>query len=214
MVGGDPVEEEPMTTAPHLTGFDVIEHLIGRDDLTVDDVADLPEDLHYELVHGRLVLTPSPLSIHQNIGNMIHTALKASRPPDGYVSSDQSVKLDAHTERRPDVVAMRATGANRSPVLAADVLLVVEVVSPSSGVIDHEEKVKDYAYAGIPSYWIIDRKVPRITLTQLVLGPDGNYRQVLVTDEQVTIGLPWRVTLDPPVWTRERDWLNKIAPSH
>src|SRR4051795_1093350 len=146
MVGGDPDEEEPMTTAPHLTGFDVIEHLIGRDDLTVDDVADLPEDLRYELVHGRLVLTPSPLSIHQSISHMIHAALRESRPPDGYVSSDQSVKLDAHTERRPDVVAMRATGAHRSPVFAADVLLVVEVVSPSSGVVDHEEKVKDYAY--------------------------------------------------------------------
>ncbi|GIF10461.1 hypothetical protein [Actinoplanes teichomyceticus] len=44
-----------MTAAPHSNELDMIEHLLGRDDLTVDDIADLPEDLRYELIGGRLV---------------------------------------------------------------------------------------------------------------------------------------------------------------
>ncbi|MFI7547706.1 hypothetical protein [Actinoplanes sp. NPDC049599] len=39
--------------------------LLRRDDLTVDDIVDLPEGLHYELIDGRLVLTPLALLLHQ-----------------------------------------------------------------------------------------------------------------------------------------------------
>jgi hypothetical protein len=52
----DPVEEDSMTAAFRLAAPD----LIDRRDLTVDDVAHLPDDLHYELIDGRLVLTPPP----------------------------------------------------------------------------------------------------------------------------------------------------------
>jgi Uma2 family endonuclease len=209
MVDGDPIEEEQMTAAP-LTAHDAIEHLIGRHDLTVDDVASLPEDLRYELVHGRLVLTPSPMPTHQNIGAQIWAALLINRPSFGHVSLDQSIMLDGHNQRDPDVMAFREAG-NRSPVAATDVLLVVEVVSPSSRVTDREDKFKDYAYAGIPSYWIVDPSGDRVTFTQFVLEHGGSYRRVLTTDEPVTVNEPWVVDLDPPLWTQERNRLNGVS---
>ena len=70
-MGGESYEEEPMTAAPHLAETDAVAHLLGRDDLTVDDIADLPEDLRYELIDGRLVLTPLAVPVHQLIGKRV-----------------------------------------------------------------------------------------------------------------------------------------------
>ncbi|WP_433721526.1 Uma2 family endonuclease [Actinoplanes sp. CA-051413] len=202
MVIGDPLEEEPMTAAVHLS---------DKRDWTVDDVASLPEDLHYELINGRLVLTPAPLPIHQSIGIRIATALEARCPDDVFVSVDQSVLVDSRNEPRPDVVLIRQEGADRTPVLAADVLLVAEIISPSSKVSDREDKMKLYAYTGIPAYWIIDPLGERITFTQFRLSSGGAYNQQMVTDGLVTIEHPWEVTLDLPGWTRRRDRLRETA---
>ncbi|GAA0458171.1 hypothetical protein Ade02nite_07440 [Paractinoplanes deccanensis] len=39
--------------------------LLERRDLTVDDLVDLPEDLRYELIGGRLVLSTHAKTTHQ-----------------------------------------------------------------------------------------------------------------------------------------------------
>jgi Uma2 family endonuclease len=207
MIGGDPIEEESMTAA--LRPADL--QLADRQDLTVDDVVNLPEDLHYELIDGRLVLTPAALPIHQNIGFHVMSSLRANCPANRYVSLDQSVILDGRNERRPDVVAVRAEAANRSPLLVTDVLLAVEIISRSSRVSDREDKMKAYAYAGIPAYWIIDPLADSVTFAQFTLEAGGEYRCVTQTDETLTVDQPWLVALDPPAWTRERDWLTQIA---
>lgn len=191
-----------MTAAPHM---------LDKRDWTVDDVASLPEDLHYELINGRLALSPSPMPFHQFVGNEILYALRTRRPREFFLSTDQSILVDSRNEPRPDVVVMRRTGANRTPVLAADVLLVVEVISPESTTRDRQDKRKLYAYAGIPTYWIVDPLAERVTFTQLLLSPGGAYHQHVQTDGLVTIDQPWEVTLDLPEWTRERDEIRKDA---
>jgi len=191
-----------MTAAPHM---------LDKRDWTVDDVASLPEDLHYELINGRLALSPSPMPFHQFVGNEILYALRIRRPREFFLSTDQSILVDSRNEPRPDVVVMRRTGANRTPVLAADVLLVVEVISPESTTRDRQDKRKLYAYAGIPTYWIVDPLAERVTFTQLLLSPGGAYHQHVQTDGLVTIDQPWEVTLDLPEWTRERDEIRKDA---
>ena len=178
---------------------------------TVDDVANLPEDLHYELINGRLILTPAAMPIHQIIGVRIVNALEANGPEDVVVSPDSSVTTDFRNEPRPDVVVTREEGANRTPVLASDVLLVVEIISKSSILSDRDEKMKLYAYAGIQHYWIVDPLAERITFTQFRLSPDGTYHRGLHTDELVTISQPWETTLDLPAWTRRRDRLREVA---
>ena len=178
---------------------------------TVDDVASLPEDLHYELIDGRLVLTPSPLPIHQFLGVRILNALEAHCSEDVFVSVDQSVQIDSRNEPRPDVVLLREEGADRTPVLVADVLLAVEIISPDSSVRDRQDKLKLYAYAGIPAYWVIDPLGERITFTEFLLSEGGAYHESVQTDGLVTIDRPWEVTLDLPAWTRRRDRLREVA---
>lgn len=68
--------EESMTAALRLAAPD----LIGRQDLTVDDVANLPEDLRYELIDGRLILSPSPTPFHQFLILRLAFALESNCP--------------------------------------------------------------------------------------------------------------------------------------
>ncbi|MEV4345922.1 Uma2 family endonuclease [Actinoplanes sp. NPDC049596] len=183
--------------------------LLERQDLTVDDLADLPEDLHYELIDGRLVLTPSAVPLHQNISSLILLAMRQHRPPDFYIGQDQSVWLDGRNERRPDVVVIPFTKGLRSPQRVEDVCLAVEVISPSSKIIDRKTKWDDYAEAGIPLYWIIDPLAERVTFTEFVLNASGQYRIQQESDQRVTVTKPWRITLDLPAWTLERDQLRE-----
>ncbi|MFF5080909.1 Uma2 family endonuclease [Actinoplanes sp. NPDC000266] len=188
-------------------------YLLERRDLTVDDLVDLPEDLHYELIDGRLVLTPNALPIHQIIANRTANAIEVGCPEFGefVVNQEQAVLINSRNELQPDAVVIRAEGASRSPVRAADVPLVVEIISKSSVTYDRRQKMKSYAFAGIPSYWIIDPLADRVTFTQYLLGADGNYHQQIQTDELITVHQPWQITLDLPAWTRKRDWLEEIA---
>lgn len=186
-------------------------HLPEKRVWTTDDVAKLPEDLPYELIDGRLILSPSPLPIHQFLGLRIATALEVACPESVFVSVDQSVLVDSRNEPRPDVVLLREEGADRTPVLAADVLLAVEIISPDSSVRDRQDKMKTYAYAGIPAYWIIDPLGERITFTQWLLSEGGAYHQHVQTDGRITIDQPWEIVLDLPEWTRRRDRLRDRA---
>jgi Uma2 family endonuclease len=99
--------------------------------------------------------------------------------------------------------------ANRTPLHPHDVLLAVEIISPSSKAFDRGRKMKDYAYAKIPAYWIIDALAERVTLTRFALQASGDYGYVAQTDELVTVDQPWTATFDVPAWTRERDWLRE-----
>jgi Uma2 family endonuclease len=55
-----------------------------------------------------------------------------------------------------------------------DLLLVVEIVSPGSAAMDDVIKRREYAAAGIPRYWVIERDTAQ-TVTLYVLGAEREY---------------------------------------
>jgi Uma2 family endonuclease len=82
---------------------------------------------------------------------------------------------------------------------AADLLLVVEVVSARSGSerTDRVQKVAEYAKAGIPIYWIVELEPdPKVTILAL---NDGAY--ALETEvwagNVLTVSEPFAVSFDP-----------------
>lgn len=174
-----------------------------RREWTVDDLAELPKDLNYELINGRLVL-PSATPLHQDTCVRVLLALEANCPPEYVISIDQSLEVDRRNEPRPDVVVVRVEHAARSPVPVQDALLAVEVLSPSSTFRDMYEKSGVYARAGIATYWVVDALHPTMTLTEFLLGEDGAYRPGAHTDEVFTTERPWKVTLDLPALTARR----------
>lgn len=183
-----------MTAAPNLP---------QRQEWTVDDLGELPQDLRYELVNGRLIL-PSPTHLHQDLCVEVLLALRVNCPADYVVSIDLSMRIDRRNEPRPDIVALRPDHIARSPVPVEDAVLAVEVISPESTFRDMYDKVRVYAHARVPTYWVIDPLHERMTLTEMVLGADGEYEQAGHTDDVFTTERPWKVTLDLPALTARR----------
>jgi Uma2 family endonuclease len=79
------------------------------------------------------------------------------------------------TVRDPDLVVVNRSVVDRNPVRveAADVVLVVEIVSPGSRRTDHVMKLYEYAKAGIEHYWIVD----------LDADPDERFLAHMLRDE-------------------------------
>ena len=79
---------------------------------------------------------------------------------------------------------------------AAPPLLAVEILSPSTQLIDLNVKKAKLEQAGCPSYWIVDPALPSLTVWQL---EDGTYRQVAHAegDEVCTLDHPFPVTVVP-----------------
>jgi Uma2 family endonuclease len=187
-----------MTAALHLPA-----HWDERE-WTVDDLASLPEDLRYELIDGRLVL-PSPTVIHQEIAFLVCLALRANCPPGLVAVLDMSLEINNRNEPRPDVVVVRTTQANRTPVPVKDSFLAVEVISPGSGIRDTHTKARVYASAGIADYLIIDPMAePDVVLWHYRLNEAGKYVLLATTSGEFTADRPYPFTIDLPALTARR----------
>ncbi len=130
---------------------------------TADMVRALPDDGNrYELVHGELLVSPSPRVRHQVVLSRLHVALAAIcaqqslgqmlwSPADISWSEDSLVQPDlfvvpqefARSERWSDIRSLS---------------LVVECLSPSTAKHDRFQKRKHYQQNGVPLLWLIDEE--------------------------------------------------------
>ena len=167
---------------------------------TYDDYAALPEDEHrYAIVNGVLVMAPAPSPDHQDIvGMILHYLLiqvkfaglgpvfpapvDVDLGPKNVFQPDVVVVLNAHLDR---IAAKKIIGAPD---------LVVEVVSPGSGVMDRIAKYAVYARAGIPEYWLVK---PERKSVEVFALEKGEYRSLGIFSGQQT--LPSRVVPGLPV---------------
>lgn len=128
---------------------------------TADLVRALPDDgQRYELVHGKLLVTPAPRPRHQRILGELYTVLRAflARHPVGQVLwSPADISWGPDTLVQPDifVIPARLARAERWEEIR-ELLLVVEVLSPSTEDHDRHWKRRLYQERGIPLYWILD----------------------------------------------------------
>ncbi|GEE00809.1 hypothetical protein nbrc107696_12550 [Gordonia spumicola] len=146
-----------------------------------------------ELQEGVLIVSPSPSPRHQRAIMRLGVDLHAVLPAEYDLIPEVDVVLDSafpSTVRRPDLVlTRRATG----PLVARDVVLVVEILSPGTRRVDLVLKRHEYAEAGITNYWIVDvDDRPRLLPLTLV---DGEYIGDWVTGTY-TSNVPFPVTID------------------
>ena len=132
---------------------------VPRLPLTAEEFERMPpvKGLRIELWEGNLdVSAAAQMRWHavvmRRIANRLESAGRA-------VTTETGVVLAHRTVREPDVTRFRA-GVNpeykRSQFPAADVDLVVEVVSAESQKRDHLIKPEEYASAGIPEFWLVE----------------------------------------------------------
>lgn len=176
-----------------------------REVWTVDDLAELPPDLPYELVNGRLVLM-SPDFVHETVCFRVMQALDVKCPVGYRPVWDFSLNVGRYDQPRPDVVVMDTSHVDQHPPPVEDAVLAIEVVSKDSRFRDFSEKAGMYAGAGVGKYWVIDPLADKISLTEMVLDRQRR-RYVLdgVTTDVFTTDLPYPITIDLPALTAERD---------
>jgi hypothetical protein len=80
-------------------------------------------------------------------------------------------------------------------IRASDVLVVVELVSPSSRRTDHVIKRGEYADAGIQHYWIVDLTEP-VSLLACHLAGEFGYADGAAVTGTFTATAPFPVEID------------------
>jgi Uma2 family endonuclease len=156
--------------------------------LTIAEYAALGETEHgyTELIEGRVLMSPSPVPDHNFAGQELGMQLRPYLPDSIETVPDTDVDLELASanapgfSRRPDLLVVPREARKRvrtegGMFRASEVLVVVEIVSPGSKRIDHVDKRRDYADAGIPNYWIIDIDEP-ISLTECRLTEEFGYQ--------------------------------------
>ncbi|MCG5444439.1 Uma2 family endonuclease [Micromonospora sp. NIE79] len=166
---------------------------------TTDDLDALPEDgRRRELLDGVLLMSPSPTRTHQTIAGHLMAALD-EECPDGYdVTQAVEVRINRTRSFIPDVLITTAAAAAREPSKYEphEVVLAIEIVSPSTRSIDRVLKPALYAQAGIPYYWRIETEAAlevvtyRIDAVNEVYTETGRWTKFVDTGEPFPINLP------------------------
>lgn len=169
---------------------------------TLDDVLALPEDPRnrIELVGGALLMSPSPGVPHQRASRrlllLLNTAIETASAPFEVLEAVNVVIPDGLLI--PDLVVADADAAAVAGVTlhAADLVLVVEIASPSTRVAERKMKPALYAAAGIPHYWRLELEpAPRLYLGHL---DRGSYTDRLVQAGETTAATePFAFDIDP-----------------
>lgn len=127
---------------------------------TASMVRELPEDgKRYECIDGELLVTPSPSELHQWIAGILYRTVFSYVEAAGLGTVQYSpldVELDDGMIVQPDVLAYRL-GKRIKPgrIPGRDLLLTIEILSPSTASRDRGLKRAFYARIGVAEYWIV-----------------------------------------------------------
>lgn len=163
---------------------------------TVDDLDRRPEDgVRRELIDGVLIVSPSPTNAHQSIAALLCVRLSELCPPEFDATQGVEVRVSRRRSFIPDVLVTTAEAADRRPHWFAphEVVLAVEIVSPTSVSFDRVAKPALYAQAGIPSYWRVETE-HGIEVSTYALDPANEiYRDTGVFTDVVKTDQPWPI---------------------
>lgn len=165
------------------------------------DYWNLPDEPRCELLHGRLVVTPSPSLSHQRVlYALVRIFHDFARSCGGEVFfAPLDVRLADHSIVQPDLiyVSPARSGVLRERIFGAPDLLV-EVLSPSTASRDLGAKLQLYAESGVVEYWIVDPTNRTFEFLEndggtfrLRLPFDGLYRSARFAGLEADIGQFW-----------------------
>lgn len=153
-----------------------------------------PGDERYELIEGiAYAMSPAPRRRHQETSRAIFRqvdSLLAEKPCEAYFAPFD-VKLsadeddDAPTVVQPDITVTCDRTKLTEQGMSGAPDLVIEIVSPDSGLIDRRRKFDLYERFGVTEYWIVDQDEKVVEVYRL--GDDGTYRRVSAFGPEDTV---------------------------
>ena len=142
-----------------------------------------------ELIRGEIIkMSPQGRRHRAFIDNLTHL-LDTGLAGRAIVSVQMPIVLSDDTEPEPDIqILRRRTVPYKDREADADDALLIIEVAEGSLAYDRSTKLKLYAAAGIPEYWVVDCGAESI---EAYRTPDANgYRDVTrVTDPAATVAL-------------------------
>ncbi|MBB3733662.1 Uma2 family endonuclease [Nonomuraea dietziae] len=131
--------------------------------------------------------------------SLLEFELRRFAPSTFKVRREMSVILGPNQRPEPDVSLVRAEAARGDETFyrAADVALVIEVVSPESRVRDRERKPQLYAQAGIAHFWRVEQQEDRPVVYVYELDPaTRGYALSGIHHDRLKLTVPFDVDLD------------------
>jgi Uma2 family endonuclease len=136
----------------------------------------------YELLNGRIVISPPAAFGHGNLGFLVSVKLgnhilnnhlgKAADSSTGFIlPSDELVQPDFAFISNNRLTAEKLDEGEFGHVVPN---LVVEILSPSTKKVDLGEKKSVYEKNGIDEYWVLDPESRRVIVFQLGAGGYGD----------------------------------------
>lgn len=128
---------------------------------TYEEYYQLNDDQRYEIIDGKLLMAPAPDTWHQNWIGELYALLRnhvKNRKLGRLILSPVDVVLDQRNTVQPDLVFVGNENLDiiqRRAIFGTPDMLI-ELISPSSGRRDRNEKRKLYARFGVKEYWIGD----------------------------------------------------------
>jgi Uma2 family endonuclease len=143
---------------------------------TADMVRALPDDgQRYETVHGELLVTPAPRTLHQRVLRRLSTALDVylarERVGESFFSP-ADISWGTKILVQPDLFVVVPDEARTLDwTRMKHLLLVVEILSPSSLRADRHTKRALYQSVGVETYWVVDADARAVE----VWTPDADF---------------------------------------
>ncbi len=172
-----------LTVLDSRTRTAISEYLVRLPGWTLEDYLEqAPENAFWEFARGEVIVHSPVRAEHQDLTRFLTFVLHGYclKHGCGYVyNGPAAVQVLPDVVREPDIFVVRPEDRGRVKGVPVRVrpILVVEVVSPSTRSLDLVEKAHDYALAGIPEYWAVDRERRAVHLFTL---EGGRYRETVL----------------------------------
>lgn len=159
--------------------------------MTVSEFQQLEEtNLPTELIDGEVVVSLAPKEIHQiillnllfRLRDILTTGKLRIAPSDVYLGENDGVQPDIFWVAPDNAECQVIEGYWYGPPT-----LVIEVISPSTGLRDRREKFRLYEESGVQEYWMVE---PTLQLVEVYRLEDGKYRQVGIYGEGEMLTTP------------------------